>query len=665
MTSTHLHPLDIPEIIALVGQFIPLWSFSKDVYTRTSLIRDVFEPQDLLSAALVNRAFHHTLTPLLWQVYDDSLVYDSDNDKSRDSYLAKLRSGSRHICIPSNILFSHCHHFRIFYNTFRALFKIRFPPPRQYTWFTETCTDLRELTLSRWVKDRFAWQIIAKNPALRLLSWESSGKFWPAMRQRDYDALSVLHKLESLHLSWFTIDLARLCEAVLRRNATSLKELSFRDVAGFDSEAAWGPILGRSHSDQENKGNQGGDHQRDGGENAMTVSARPGILLSNLKTLRLDCAWDETISIESLISEGLNDEGFGYSSDEDERDSADELYDDTDEDDPHRTDIRIDNTALPGLFRCCPALEILFWQPREEIDMNRISQSLREYCPRFDTIRRIDSFLYFRNELTSNEDDCVLLIQGCTPPLSLLSATSSLSIDDDDVSSEPKRDVRGQGLKYFEVGLSFLNAAITSALLVHASSLQDIKLDLCDDNKINFENAGRLLQYCPGLKRFSIQVTMVRSAPQDGLLLFQHEWGCQQLESLHLLGIAEPREYSHFFANYQDDQDEQEVQEQAQPEEQGQGHDLEQSQEQIEAFEHSQLLVSSKTTGTAASNTKYIAFTPAHWRAVSKPSINGRYRLKSPVGTVFRRALFERADTMPNLVDLILNGIPYKRDNSN
>ncbi|KAG0300792.1 hypothetical protein BGZ98_008899 [Dissophora globulifera] len=461
------------------------------------------------------------------------------------------------------------------------------------------------------------------------------------MRQRDYDALSVLHKLESLHLSWFTIDLARLCEAVLRRNATSLKELSFTDVAGFDSEAAWGPISGRSYSDQEDKGNQGGDHQRDGGKNAMTVSARPGILLSNLKTLRLDCAWDETISIESLISEGLNDEGFGYSSDEDERDSADELYDDTDEDDPHRIDIRIDNTALPELFRCCPALEILFWQPREDINMNRVSQLLRENCPRLNTIRRIvrDKFSYFRNELTANEDDCVLLIQGCTPPLSPLSATSSLSTDDDDVSPEPKRDVGGQGLKYFEVGLSFLSAAITSALLVHASSLQDIKLDLHGDNKINFENAGRLLQYCPGLKRFSFQVTRVRSAPQDGLLLFQHEWGCQQLESLQLFGITEPQGYNSYFANHQNDQDEQEAQEQSQPE---------------------------ATTGTtASSNSKHSTFTPAHWWTVLKPSINERYKLKSPVGTVFRRALFERADSMPNLVELILNGIPYRRDKSN
>ncbi|KAG0299295.1 hypothetical protein BGZ99_004177, partial [Dissophora globulifera] len=101
------------------------------------------------------------------------------------------------------------------------------------------------------------------NPALRLLSWECSDKMWPVMRQRNYDALSVLHKLETLHLGWFAIDPKRLCEAVLRRNAACLKDLSFRDVMGFNSEEAWGPISGRSHSGQKDKYNQGGDRQSD------------------------------------------------------------------------------------------------------------------------------------------------------------------------------------------------------------------------------------------------------------------------------------------------------------------------------------------------------------------------------------------------------------------
>ncbi|KAG0305723.1 hypothetical protein BGZ99_001995, partial [Dissophora globulifera] len=263
MTSTRPHPLEIPQIIALVGQFIPLWSFSEDIYTRTTPICDVFQPHDLLSASLVNRTFHRTLTPLLWQVYDDYLVYDIDSDESRNNYLTSLRKGSRHIRIPAKILFSHCHHFRIFDNTFRALIRSRFPLPLHNTWFSETCTHLRELTLSSRVKDRIACQLIVKNPALRLLSWDCSDKIWPVMRQRNYDALSLLHKLETLHLGRFAINHERLCEAVLRKNAASLKELSLQGMLGFDSEDAWGPISREPHSDQEDEDedNQGGDHQ--------------------------------------------------------------------------------------------------------------------------------------------------------------------------------------------------------------------------------------------------------------------------------------------------------------------------------------------------------------------------------------------------------------------
>ncbi|KAG0303324.1 hypothetical protein BGZ99_002723 [Dissophora globulifera] len=315
--------------------------------------------------------------------------------------------------------------------------------------------------------------------------------------------------------------------------------------------------------------------------------------------------------------DGFDNDGFGFSGDEDDHNSADELYNGDDEDAPYRTVIKMDNTALPGLFRCCPALEILFWRPRKEMDMNKISRLLREYCPRLDTIRRTDN--------------------------------------DDDLSSEPERDVRRQGLKYFDMGIWFLDTASTSALLTHASSLQDIKLDLRGNEKVNIENAARLLQLCSRLKRFSIRANGIDWRPQDGLLLFQHKWGCEQLERLRLFGIADPwlRGFS---------ADDQEVQGQAQPEEQGQGHDLEQSQEQTEAIEHNQSLVSSKTTSaTAAGSSKYNPFMPTHWQTIWKPSFDEMWKLESTSGIVFRRALFERADSMPNLRDLDLNGTHYRR----
>ncbi|KAG0308664.1 hypothetical protein BGZ98_007236 [Dissophora globulifera] len=224
------------------------------------------------------------------------------------------------------------------------------------------------------------------NPTLRLLSWECVDYIWPVMRQRNYDALSVLHKLETLHLSRFAVDHEQLCEAVLRRNAASLKELSLITMVGFDSEEVWGPILKRSHSDQEEKEEEEEEKEEDDldgdrqkySENAMSVPAAQGILLSNLKTLRLGCIWGE-----SSISAGVM-EMDGYTVADDEETAA--IFAD---EDPTQTDydtITLNNFALLGLLRCCPALESLFLEPDRDTDINKIGQLLREYCPRFNTI---------------------------------------------------------------------------------------------------------------------------------------------------------------------------------------------------------------------------------------------------------------------------------------
>ncbi|KAG0286413.1 hypothetical protein BGZ98_005112 [Dissophora globulifera] len=442
------------------------------------------------------------------------------------------------------------------------------------------------------------------------------------MRQRNYDALSVLHKLETLHLGRFAIDHERLCEAVLRRNAASLKELSLQGMLGFDSEDAWGPITREPHSDEDN---QSGNHQR-GDESAMTVSARSGILLSNLKTLRLNCTWDETtFSLSSLGMDSFDDEGFGLLGDEDDQNSADELHDDDDEDNSFYTVIKTDNFALPGLFRCCPSLEILIWQPRERMDMNKISRLLREYCPRLDTIRRLDGFTLFKDGLSSNEGDCVLLIQGCTPPLSPQFTASSPSTDDAAVSSGTEREVREQGLKHFEMGIWLLDMAITSAFLVHASSLQDIKLSLGGDEKINIENAARLLQLCPRLKRLNV-------CDSSGLRTRGEAYFLRMIRMIRMIKMYKKCRYRHS------------------------------QRSKVRAMVYNRAKNRpNQTSATAASKIKYNAFTPTHWRNVWKPSFGGERRLTSASGIVFRRALFERADSMPNLVHLVLNERHYKK----
>lgn len=81
----YTNPLDLPEIIALVGYFLTLWFDDVDYQGGIYL---VFEPQQLHSCALVNKTWYRALLPVLWRTYDGRIMYDIPNDIiSRYSHL--------------------------------------------------------------------------------------------------------------------------------------------------------------------------------------------------------------------------------------------------------------------------------------------------------------------------------------------------------------------------------------------------------------------------------------------------------------------------------------------------------------------------------------------------------------------------------------------------
>ncbi|KAF9364264.1 hypothetical protein BGX34_002026 [Mortierella sp. NVP85] len=57
-------PLDIPEILALVGSHISIWRLDQYCVYR-------FRPQDMLSCLLVSRRFRSTFLPILWRTFDE------------------------------------------------------------------------------------------------------------------------------------------------------------------------------------------------------------------------------------------------------------------------------------------------------------------------------------------------------------------------------------------------------------------------------------------------------------------------------------------------------------------------------------------------------------------------------------------------------------------
>ncbi|KAK5829045.1 hypothetical protein F5H01DRAFT_329423 [Linnemannia elongata] len=108
------NPLDIPEILARVGQFLPLWVPQRDSrHGTTTPIR--FEPQTLLNCSLVSKLWHQTLTPILWYAYfsfhmgDNAHPTDPHNAINRNNVVINV-GGS----LPPEIVSRNSIHFRVF-----------------------------------------------------------------------------------------------------------------------------------------------------------------------------------------------------------------------------------------------------------------------------------------------------------------------------------------------------------------------------------------------------------------------------------------------------------------------------------------------------------------------------------------------------------------------
>ncbi|KAF9091736.1 hypothetical protein BGX23_004885 [Mortierella sp. AD031] len=176
--------LDIPEIVARIGEFIPLWQ--QDAYSHFH-----FRPKFLLDAAAVSRSFRQALLPVLWYTCD----------------MSPLESQ-----VPLEVLLENSYHFRILYQILPLA-----PNPLP-------CTRLLDLTVSGC--DPEVHQLVRNNTLLRRLHWSGPTAYSlgdiPVL---EGDMVEGLTALESLHLSeWdlgheralipmlmFLLDLVCLC----------------------------------------------------------------------------------------------------------------------------------------------------------------------------------------------------------------------------------------------------------------------------------------------------------------------------------------------------------------------------------------------------------------------------------------------------------------------
>ncbi|KAK3805821.1 MAG: hypothetical protein J3Q66DRAFT_359782 [Benniella sp.] len=187
-----LNPLDLPEILTRVGQFLPLWNSEE------------FRPAVLLRCSLVSKSWRKTLLPILWFFYD--------------SY--------RMLNVPSEILVKHSHYFRIVYNVV-ASFKGPFH-----------CRNLIEL--STVYGQEWSRQLLADNPGLKRLRWAGPHHSRIETLEQHQELsleLKALMKMENLNaLDTFGFSLGEgLFVKVLMNNANRLSNLTLSTVEGLTS----------------------------------------------------------------------------------------------------------------------------------------------------------------------------------------------------------------------------------------------------------------------------------------------------------------------------------------------------------------------------------------------------------------------------------------------
>ncbi|KAF9115628.1 hypothetical protein BGW39_003010, partial [Mortierella sp. 14UC] len=204
------HPLSLPEIVLIIGKFIPLWVPEQ----HEDEMPWSFQPKDLLAAISVNRLFNTVLTPLLFTVYVEPFPELPNNTASVAIY------------------------------TLPSTFHIRFLDLSRYLPHCSgkldpaqlNCTRLQELRLSSYVDTTCARQLIQANPGLRVLAWESCHEILPEEAFLDLKSALSLNQLRYLGLHSWKLAITCLYD-ILRHNAEHLEEVRLEDCDSFVSQA--------------------------------------------------------------------------------------------------------------------------------------------------------------------------------------------------------------------------------------------------------------------------------------------------------------------------------------------------------------------------------------------------------------------------------------------
>ncbi|KAF9290224.1 hypothetical protein BGZ88_007416 [Linnemannia elongata] len=209
-----VHPLDLPEVLAAVGNFLPLWEQEYDPVHNRYTTR--FNPTTLRACIMVSKLWHQTLLPILWTIYDYRVITDAPS-KELVTRLFSL-------------------HFRI----------VRVNDST--TGLLYDCTQLVELTIDTCTTTTFQggeWHrpsplkaLVRANPGLRRLDWR--GRLQSV--SFDLEDVDGLENLEDLRLAQWGFTSERL-PRLLRKLARTLKTLHLSSIHGITSGELMAPPL--------------------------------------------------------------------------------------------------------------------------------------------------------------------------------------------------------------------------------------------------------------------------------------------------------------------------------------------------------------------------------------------------------------------------------------
>ncbi|KAF8954447.1 hypothetical protein BGZ46_002912 [Entomortierella lignicola] len=199
------NPLEMPEIVTMVGHCLPLWKYSERLGFYD------FNPSKLLKCTLVSKTWYNALTPVIWYIYNEFV----------------MRS------VPKEVIIKNSRHFRVFFHdrSFTGPFESIHLKALSISWWDETLLPLIEGNAES--LENLVWKGSylpqSKSSSSPPSSSSSSPTRTTTLSTSDYNLLMRMgNSLQQLQLSHWTIsgqkfiEFLSVCKCLTRLELTAI-----------------------------------------------------------------------------------------------------------------------------------------------------------------------------------------------------------------------------------------------------------------------------------------------------------------------------------------------------------------------------------------------------------------------------------------------------------